>query len=90
LSTIYAIYEFDRGFRNLLLGMIELIEISIRTKIAQYLAVTCDSLAYRDSTDFVDAIDRDSQLGMIDGEITRSREPFADQYRNYHGGTFPI
>jgi len=26
LSTIYAIYEFDRRFRNLLLGMIEPIE----------------------------------------------------------------
>ncbi len=39
LSTIYAIYEFDRRFRNLLLGIIEPIEISIRTKLAQYLAI---------------------------------------------------
>ena len=27
---------------------------------------------------------------MIDAEIGRSREPFADHYRNYYGGTFPI
>ncbi len=90
LSTIYAIYEFDRRFRNLLLGMIEPIEISIRTKIAQYLAVTCDPLAYRDSTYFVDATEHGSQLAMIDAEIARSREPFADHYRKYYGGTFPI
>ena len=42
LSTRFI--EFDRRFRNLLLGMIEPIEISIRTKIAQYLAVACDPL----------------------------------------------
>ena len=90
LSTIYAIYEFDRRFRNLLLGMIEPIEISIRTKIAQYLAVDCDPLAYRDPTHFVDATDYASQLATIDAEIARSREPFADHYRKYYGGAFPI
>ncbi|PSR24173.1 MAG: hypothetical protein C7B45_00785 [Sulfobacillus acidophilus] len=90
LSTIYAIYEFDRRFRNLLLGMIEPIEISIRTKIAQYLAVARGPLAYRDSTYFVDATDHGSQLAMIDAEIARSREPFADHYRKYYSGTFPI
>jgi len=80
-SSLYAIYEFDRRLRNLLLGRIEPIEISIRTKIAQYLAVTCDSLTYRDFTYFVDATDHCRQLAMIDAEIGRSRKPFADHYQ---------
>lgn len=90
LSTICAIYESDRRRRNLLLGMIEPIEISIRTKLAQYFAVACDPLAYRHPTDFVGAPAHAAQMAMIDAAMGRSREPFADHYRKYYGGTFPI
>ncbi|OLZ10361.1 Abi family protein [Sulfobacillus thermosulfidooxidans] len=90
LSTVYAIYEFDRRFRNLLLAIIEPIEISIRTKLAQYLAVACDPLAYRDPKHFVNPSEHTAQLTVIDMTIERSREPFADHYRKYYGGTFPI
>jgi abortive infection bacteriophage resistance protein len=90
LSTISAIYEFDRRFRNLLIGMIEPLEISLRTRIGHYLAVECNPLAYRDPTYFMNPTDHASQLQVIDAEITRSREPFADHYRKYYGGTFPI
>ncbi len=90
LSTIYAIYESDRRFRNLMLGVIDPNAISIRTKIAQHLAGDCDPLACPDPAYFVDSTYHANQLATIDTEITRSREPLADHYRQYYGGTFPI
>jgi len=48
-EKIYCIYEFDRKLRSLLLGVLEEIEILLRTKIAYYHAHQYGPLGYLDS-----------------------------------------
>lgn len=70
--------------RNLLLGMIEPIEISIRSKIAQYLAVAGDPLAYRTlPTLWIPPITPSNWRRLI----PKSRKAVN---RKYYGGSFPI
>ena len=41
-ERVYRVYEFDRKLRNLLFSAIEVIEVSLRTRLAHYVRIMAD------------------------------------------------
>lgn len=90
LRLIYETYQFDMRFRNMLLGVLESIEISIRTKVTYYMALALGPMGYRNPEYFSNTQRHKEHLEKIDTEITRSGELFANHFRDKYDGKFPI
>lgn len=80
-ETVLAIYVFDRDLRLLLLDAIERVEISLRTTLAQTLAVRYGPFGHDDAAHFKDRFDWEKSQDELRKEYQRSRETFAKHYR---------
>ncbi|SIP87675.1 Abortive infection bacteriophage resistance protein [Aromatoleum tolulyticum] len=80
-ETVLAIYVFDRELRLLLLDAIERIEISLRTTLAQTLALRYGPFAQDEAARFKDRGDWQRSQEELRKEYQRSRETFAKHYR---------
>lgn len=90
LRQIYKAYEFDALFRNSLLGILESLEISLRTKLAYFMAHAFGPLGYQDREHFANEKWHSEHLEKLESEISRSAESFASHYREKYRGIFPI
>lgn len=74
LDSIYELYQFDATFRYMLFELIEMIEITFRTKIAYHLAFKYDSLAYLNSDIFENELFHSRFLEDFEKEKNRQRD----------------
>lgn len=73
-SDVVALYNFDAELRLLLFGVIEKIEISLRTKLIYTLSHEIDPWWFCNSEIFVDQMQFSRTLAKIEEEITRARK----------------
>ena len=89
---IVAVYEFDRNLRNLLTGLLELIEISTRTGIAYFLG-RIDREAHLHGKHFLIEGEHSNFLKnyfRITDEARRGHELFVEHHDAKYGGILPI
>lgn len=76
-----ALYVFDRKLRLLVMDAIERVEVSVRTRWANQLAMAHGSHAYLDATLFHDRAQHAKSLDQLKDEVGRSKETFIEHYR---------
>ncbi|WP_415337551.1 Abi family protein, partial [Clostridium perfringens] len=101
-NKMYKLYEFDKRLRHLILGVLEDIEISLRTYMAYNLSLKYGAEAYKCEEIFknIDLLngyyDEDGKRhnGLIDeinSEKRKNRnEPFVKHHMKIYDGKFPI
>ncbi|PIB29155.1 CAAX protease [Maribacter sp. 4U21] len=72
-SDVVALYNFDAELRLLLFGVIEKIEISLRTKLIYHLSHEVDPWWFCNSEIFIDRLQFSRTLAKIEEEISRAR-----------------
>lgn len=87
-DQIQQLYEFDRRLRFLMDEALEVIEISVRTSIAYYLAHSHDPFAHENRAKFYKGFDHAEWINKVHEEAVRSKETFIEHYRNKYNG-FP-
>ncbi|SDZ21028.1 Abi family protein [Tindallia californiensis] len=90
IENIYALYEFDKKFRNLVAGTLESIEIAFRTQIAYTLAHEYEATGYLNSDNFLDESVHKDTVDKLLNEIDRSDEIFVKHHKDKYEGVFPI
>lgn len=81
-NKVMELYEFDRELRLLILSAIERIEISARTRWAHVLSLKYGAHAHENEKIFFDATKHQEHLARLRQEYLKSREVFADHFRN--------
>lgn len=90
-DTIYKLYNFDKKMKNLIVGALESIEISIRTYIAYTLAHKYGADSYTKSEIFENEKYHNGLMNEINKEIKRNyKEPFVIHHNDKYNGKFPI
>jgi abortive infection bacteriophage resistance protein len=87
-EDICMLYEFDRRLRFLIDEALEIIEITLRTKIAYYLAHCYGSFIHEDQSFFYPHFDHAAWISKVHSEIDRSTETFITHYKKTYNG-FP-
>lgn len=82
--TVLAIYDFDRELRLLLIDAIERVEISLRTRLANVLSLRHGPFAHEDPAHFAKLPVWQHSRDELAKEYARSRETFAEHYRNQY------
>lgn len=90
IQTVYALYEFDRKLRNLIMSGLETIEIAFRTHIAYTLAHNYGSLGYLDDSYFFNKVYHQEFIKHFHTELARADELFVRHHRMKYSGQFPI
>jgi len=72
-EDVVALYNFDADLRRLIFGVLEKIEISLRTKLVFHLSHEVDPWWFQDSSLFKDSLMFARTLSGLEEEITRSR-----------------
>jgi len=99
LDQILEIAEFDRQLRIRVFEALEMVEVAIRTAVAEALA-SRDPFAHRAGDELEPSFsktrgrrrrsDHGSWLRDLDRQEARSEETFATHHRDKHGGALPI
>ncbi|EPB8180175.1 Abi family protein [Clostridium perfringens] len=101
-NQMYKLYEFDKKLRHLILGVLEDIEVSLRTYMAYKLAIKYGAEAYKREEIFKDidllkgyydenAHYHNGLLDEIESEKKKNRnEPFVNHHMKIYDGKFPI
>lgn len=90
-DKIYNIYEFDRKLRNLLFSAIELIEVSLRARLAYFHAGKYGPLGYLDSTTFNDKHNAEKFEENLQREIENNKQVlFVKHHIENYEGKFPL
>lgn len=91
-DQIVELYTFNTHFRQLLFPQIERIEITLRSRIANYFSSTYGVLGYYDRKNFATAKYHQEFLRDQGREVGyNSRSPFIKNFRdNYIGGDVPF
>ncbi|WP_211246708.1 Abi family protein [Cohnella pontilimi] len=92
-EQIFQVYEFDRKLRDLLSGILELIEISARTSIAYHMSHTYGPLCYEDSNVFEDPSRHQAFIATVSKAIEDARkghELFVEHHVAKYAGKIPI
>lgn len=84
IEEILDLYEFDRKLRLHVMDAIERIEIALRSRWADLLALESTPHAYLDSTLFQDKIKYAQDLVKLHGNISKSTEIFVTYYREHY------
>ena len=90
-EQIYRIYLFDMKFRNILLYTLEIIEASLKTKIAYYSAHKLGPLGYLDERNFKDSKEFRILTDKLNNLLKKNRKvDFIDYYSRKYDGDLPI
>lgn len=93
LEKIYGIYEFDKRLTVMLCGLIEEIEVFIKTQIAYYHSLTYGALGYLDNNNFHSTkADKHRELiELFNREVQSNAETlFVKHHINNYNGQFPL
>ncbi len=83
-DDVFRLYKFDRNLRLLFLDIIELIEISIRTKVAYYLASTYGAFGYTNINIYIHNDLALKWMKRLEETVDKSREVFVKEYFKKH------
>lgn len=86
-ELIFALYEFDRRFRYLIMEMVEQVEIAFRTHISYHIAHAYGPLGHLDPEHFDH---HESFLAELEKEIRRSQEIFIKHHMEKYEGKIPV
>ena len=90
-DKVYHIYEFDRKLRNLLFAAIEVIEVSLRARLAYFHSQKYGPLGYLDQASFNEKHDADKFMENIDREIENNKKvQFVKHHIDNYNGQFPL
>ena len=90
-EKVYRIYEFDRKLRNLLFSAIEVIEVSLRTRLAHFHSEKYGPLGYLDSATFNQKHDAEKFKQNIDREIENNKKVlFVKHHIDNYDNQFPL
>ena len=90
-DTIYRIYEFDRKFRNLLFNALEVIEISLRSRLSYFHSARYGALGYEDPANFSSKHNHERFMENLDRQIaSNAKVPFVKHHKDKYQGHFPI
>lgn len=92
-GRVYNIYEFDRRLRGLLIGMLEGIEVRLRTQLSYHLAHTYGGLGHLDSHNFRDPTKHARFIESLQSSLRdahKNKELFAIHHFDKYKGQFPI
>ena len=88
-KRVYRVYEFDRKLRNLLFSAIEVIEVSLRTRLAHFHSEKYGALGYLDASSFNSKHNADKFKLNIDREIENNKKQpsleLLQKYANIYG-----
>lgn len=73
-KDVISLYNFDSELRILLFGVIEKIEISLRTKLIYHLSQEYNPWWFQDFNLFTDSKELVKTLASLEGELTRTKE----------------
>lgn len=90
-ENVIALYNFDAELRLLLFGVIEKIEISLRTKLIYYLSHEIDPWWFQNFELFSNSKDLVKTLANLEVEITRTKDVSITNHNKKHkdDGRFP-
>lgn len=90
-EDVIALYNFDADLRLLLFGVIEKIEISLRTKLIYYLAHEVDPWWFQNFELFTDSKALVKTLSNLEEEISRTKDDSIKKHNKKHkdDGRFP-
>ena len=90
-SQIMSAYENDKWLRNQILSILEPIEITARTRISHYLALTYGADAFYKKQIYKNQSKYQEILHAFESQITRNRkDPIVVHHHNKYQGLFPI
>ena len=90
IDRVYALYEFDRKLRSLIMGALESIEIAFRTEIAYLLAHKYGTMGYLNPSNFSNNDFHTKFIEHLNDELDRAHEIFIKHQKEKYGGQFPI
>lgn len=79
-ETAVELYNFDRALRLLLFGVIERIEIGLRTKLIYHLSHEFDPWWFQDQNHFIDSRAHAKTLSSLSAELDRSKDQFIQEH----------
>lgn len=88
-ETLWGLYEFDRGIKQLLSEALKAVEISVRSRWAFVLGHAHGSQAFELPNVFSNRGRHEDALRKLDDELRRSEEPFVAHYREQHAMSRP-
>lgn len=90
-EDVIALYNFDADLRLLLFGVIEKIEISLRTKLIYYLSHEVDPWWFQNFELFIDSKALVKTLSNLEEEISRTKDDSIKKHNKKHkdDGRFP-
>ncbi len=90
-EQVFQIYEFDRRLRTILFAAVEVIEISLRTRLAYLHGNKYGPLGYRDPRNFNRRHNACKFYEMLATEINRNKKlPFVQHHQTKYHEDFPI
>lgn len=90
-ETIYNIYEFDRKLRTLLIGVLEEIELYMRTKLSYYHGHKYGALGYYDPQNYNHKHNDKRFKDEFSNVINKNKDnPFVKHHIYKYNGEFPI
>lgn len=91
-KKMLSLYEFDRRLRLLLLGVLETIEIALRTHISYEVAHKFGPLGYKDKENFINEKFHQESMEELSSLINKSRkgELFIQHHFKKYDGVIPI
>lgn len=93
LEKIYGIYEFDKRLTVMLCGLIEEIEVFIKTQVAYYHSLTYGALGYLDDNNFLTSkADKHQDLiALFNCEVQSNADSlFVKHHIQNYNGQFPL
>jgi abortive infection bacteriophage resistance protein len=80
IEKIFSLYGFDKKIRSLIFGAIEIIEVTLRTRIAYHFSHKYGPFAYSDSQYFSKGFKHFNWYTKLEGSIQISREDFIKKF----------
>lgn len=80
IEKIFKLYEFDKKIRALIFGALEIIEVTLRTKIAYYISHKYGPFAYSDPQYFSKDFKHFDWYTKLEESIQRSHESFVKEF----------
>ncbi|MBA7498137.1 hypothetical protein ES704_00872 [subsurface metagenome] len=80
IEKIFRLYGFDKKIRSLIFGALEIIEVTLGTKIAYYFSHKYGPFAYSDPQYFSRGFKHYDWYTKLEESIQRSREDFIKEY----------
>lgn len=90
-NKIYSVYKFDSELRRLITDLTELVEIKIRTQIANYIGENWGPLGYRDLNNFHDKDRHIEFLYSTNKRIEKYQDKaIVKHHKEVYGGRLPV